>query len=87
MSIGFLKKEGDFLKFNTIGIICEYNPFHFGHLYHINEAKKISGCENVVCIMSGSVVQRGDVAIFDKWERTRQAVENGVDLVGGRLIK
>ena len=69
------------MKFNTIGIICEYNPFHFGHLYHINEAKKISGCENVVCIMSGSVVQRGDVAIFDKWERTRQAVENGADLV------
>ncbi|MBQ4526690.1 MAG: nucleotidyltransferase family protein [Clostridia bacterium] len=69
------------MNFNTIGIICEYNPFHFGHKYHINEARKISGCENVVCIMSGSMVQRGEPAIFDKWSRAKTAVENGADLV------
>ncbi len=69
------------MNFNTIGVICEYNPFHFGHKYHISEAKRISGCKNVICIMSGSLVQRGDVAVFDKWERARQAVESGADLV------
>ncbi|MBQ4631595.1 MAG: nucleotidyltransferase family protein [Clostridia bacterium] len=69
------------MKFNTIGIICEYNPFHFGHKYHINEARKISGCKNVVCIMSGSMVQRGEPAVFDKWSRAKTAIENGADLV------
>ncbi len=69
------------MNFNTIGIICEYNPFHFGHKYHIEKSKEITGAKNVVCVMSGSMVQRGDVAIFDKWERAKKAVDNGADLV------
>ena len=47
------------------GIICEYNPFHTGHKYQIDKIKK--DFDAVVAIMSGSFVQRGDVAIFDKW--------------------
>ena len=70
-----------FLNFNTIGIICEYNPFHFGHKYHIDKTKELYGCENVVCIMSGSMVQRGECAIFDKWQRAKCAIEAGADLV------
>lgn len=81
MSIGFLLKEGDFLKFNTIGIICEYNPFHFGHKYHIGKTKELTGCQNIVCIMSGSMVQRGECAIFNKWQRASAAIQAGVDLV------
>lgn len=61
------------------GIICEYNPFHYGHKYQLDEVKKES--DAVVCIMSGSFVQRGDVAVFDKWTRARAALKNGADLV------
>ena len=53
------------------GIICEYNPFHNGHKYQIDILKK--EYDAVVCIMSGSFVQRGDVAIFDKWTRAKAA--------------
>ncbi len=67
--------------FNTIGIICEYNPFHFGHKYHISKTREITSCENVICIMSGSVVQRGECAVFDKWQRAKNAVMGGADLV------
>lgn len=63
----------------TAGIICEYNPFHTGHKYHIEYIKK--DFDAVVCIMSGSFVQRGGVAIYDKWSRARSALENGADLV------
>ncbi len=69
------------MKFNTIGIICEYNPFHFGHMYHIEKSKEITGAQNVICIMSGSMVQRGEPAIFNKWERAKRAIEGGADLV------
>lgn len=65
----------------TVGIICEYNPFHYGHKYHIQKSKEITGADNAVCIMSGSFVQRGEVALFDKWQRAKMAVSNGADLV------
>lgn len=61
------------------GIICEYNPFHNGHKYQIEEVKK--SFDAVVCAMSGSFVERGDVAIFDKWERATAALLSGADLV------
>ncbi len=64
-----------------VGIVCEYNPFHFGHKYHIQKAKEISGASSTICIMSGSFVQRGDVAIFDKWQRAKLAIDGGADLV------
>lgn len=66
----------------TIGIICEYNPFHNGHLYQIESARKRfgAGCA-VVAIMSGNFVQRGEAAVLDKWSRTRAAILCGVNLV------
>lgn len=66
---------------NITGIITEYNPFHNGHLYHLSQAKKITKCDGVVCIMSGNFVQRGGPAIVDKWKRAEMALANGVDLV------
>ncbi|MGN0675639.1 MAG: nucleotidyltransferase family protein [Oscillospiraceae bacterium] len=64
----------------TYGIICEYNPFHNGHIYQIEETRK-QGATHIVAIMSGNYVQRGDVAMIDKFARARVAVNNGVDLV------
>lgn len=63
------------------GIICEFNPFHDGHRYLIEKTRKETGADKIVCIMSGSMVQRGDVAVFDKWSRARSAIEGGADLV------
>ena len=63
------------------GIIVEYNPFHNGHKYHIEEARKLTNCDVLVACMSGNFVQRGEPAIIDKWDRARQALENDVDLV------
>ncbi len=62
-------------------IICEYNPFHNGHKYHIEQTKKQTGAQYVICIMSGSMVQRGEIAITDKWQRAQTAVNSGADLV------
>lgn len=62
------------------GIICEYNPFHNGHLHHIKETRK-NGATHIVAVMSGNFVQRGDVAVMDKLERARLAVKSGADLV------
>lgn len=65
----------------TLGIITEYNPFHKGHAYMIEEAKRKTGADRVVVVMSGSFVQRGEPAIFDKWTRAEAALHNGVDMV------
>ena len=63
------------------GIICEYNPFHNGHLYQLQEAKKRSGADAVLCIMSGNFVQRGEAAVLDKFTRAKHAVKAGADIV------
>ena len=62
------------------GIICEYNPFHNGHLHHIKETRK-NGATHIVAVMSGNFVQRGDTAVMDKLDRARLAVRSGADLV------
>lgn len=62
------------------GIIAEYNPFHKGHLYHINETKKITN-NDIVVIMSGNFVQRGEPAMADKHTRAKMALRNGVALI------
>ena len=62
-------------------IICEYNPFHNGHLYQLREAKRLSGADALLCIMSGNFVQRGEAAIMDKFTRAKHAVLAGVDAV------
>jgi len=64
-----------------VGIIAEYNPFHNGHKFHIEEAKRLTGADVVVVVMSGNYVQRGDVSIFDKQIRAKAAILGGADLV------
>lgn len=63
----------------TAAIIAEYNPFHNGHKLHIDKTREFS--DRVIVIMSGSFVQRGEPAIYSKWQRAASAVENGADLV------
>lgn len=66
----------------TAGIIAEYNPFHRGHAWHIEETRRALGPEGaVVCVMSGHWVQGADCAITDKWTRTQLALAGGADLV------
>lgn len=65
----------------VVGLITEYNPFHNGHKYHIEEAKRITGADYAIAVMSGNFVQRGAPAIIDKYSRTRMALQNGIDLV------
>ncbi len=62
-------------------IICEYNPFHNGHLYQLEKARETSGSDAVVCIMSGNFVQRGEAAIMEKYVRAQHAVAAGADVV------
>ena len=66
---------------NVLGIVCEYNPLHNGHIYHIQESLRISNADCIVAIMSGNYVQRGEPALLDKHTRTQIALECGVDLV------
>lgn len=64
-----------------VGLITEYNPFHAGHLYHMQQARELTGADYCVVLMSGSFVQRGEPAIFDKYRRTKAALLAGADLV------
>lgn len=66
---------------NITGIITEYNPFHNGHKFHLEESKKQTKSDGTICIMSGNFVQRGGPAIIDKWKKTEMALNNGVDLI------
>ena len=65
----------------VLGIIAEYNPFHNGHLYQLNKAKKETNCEYSIAIISGNFTQRGLPSIFNKWDKTKLALLGGVDLV------
>jgi len=65
----------------VLGIIAEYNPFHNGHKYHIDEAKTKVNPDITICAMSGNFVQRGEPAIFNKFDRAKTAVKNGIDIV------
>ncbi|MCR5577292.1 MAG: nucleotidyltransferase family protein [Oscillospiraceae bacterium] len=64
-----------------VGIVCEYNPFHLGHLYHMEESRKLCGDALIVCVMSGDFVQRGEAALFTKFARAEAACRSGADLV------
>ncbi len=64
----------------AFGIVCEYNPFHNGHLHQINEIKRMLD-EPIICVMSGNFTQRGEIAIADKYERAKMALSAGADLV------
>ena len=62
-------------------IICEYNPFHNGHLYQLNEARTRTNADAIICVMSGNFVQRGENALLDKFTRAKHAVFAGADAV------
>lgn len=66
---------------HAVGLITEYNPLHNGHLYHLRAAKRLTGADCTVVVMSGNWLQRGEPAILDKWTRAQLALEAGVDLV------
>jgi len=63
------------------GIVAEYNPFHNGHLYQLNEAKEKNNADYTIIVMSGNFVQRGAPALLDKFTRTKMALSCGADLV------
>ncbi len=63
------------------GIICEYNPFHNGHIYHLNKVKELNKDNCIILVMSSYFMQRGEVNILNKWDRTSIALLYGVDIV------
>ncbi len=78
---GYIHERYEVSLIKTAAIISEYNPFHSGHKFHIEETKKITGADTVAVIMSGNFVQRGNVALFNKETRAKMALLNGADLV------
>ncbi|PFD11106.1 hypothetical protein COD84_13010 [Bacillus cereus] len=62
-------------------MVVEYNPFHNGHLYHVQQTKKLTQSDIIIAVMSGPFLQRGEPALISKWYRTKMALANGVDLV------
>ena len=65
---------------HVAGVVAEYNPFHNGHKYHLEQTGKM-GADHIVVVMSGDAVQRGDVAVYSKYERAQIALKYGADLV------
>lgn len=74
-----LKKKEDLMR--VIGIICEYNPFHLGHLHQIKKIKETIPDSLIICIFNGTFMQRGEVSIINKWDKTRICLEYGIDMV------
>lgn len=66
---------------NVVGIICEYNPFHNGHKYHLEKIKEMFPDSIIILVMSGNFTERGIPSIIDKWNKTEIALEMGIDLV------
>ena len=64
-----------------IGVVCEYNPFHNGHAYHLRESARLTDDQGVVCVISGDFVQRGEAALYAKYARAEAAVRGGADVV------
>ncbi|MBR2802240.1 MAG: nucleotidyltransferase family protein [Erysipelotrichaceae bacterium] len=65
----------------SCGIVTEYNPFHNGHIYHIQKSREMTDCEVLIAVMSGNFTQRGEPAVCDKYQRAEAALRNGVDIV------
>ena len=64
-----------------LGIVSEYNPFHNGHLMHLNYSKDLTKADFTIAVMTGNFVQRGDTSLVDKWTKTEMALKAGIDLV------
>ncbi len=65
---------------STLAIIAEYNPFHNGHMYHLNKAKELTGADYAIALMSGNFLQRGVPAMWDKYTRSYMCTSCGIDL-------
>lgn len=65
----------------VLGIVAEYNPFHNGHLYHLEKSKQDTNSNYTVAIMSGNFTQRGSTSLVDKWSKAEAAINSGIDLV------
>lgn len=65
----------------VVGIVAEYNPFHSGHEFLLNQARLVAKKDPIIVVMSGNYVQRGQMAIMDKWHRAKAALSSGADLV------
>ncbi|QNQ83962.1 nucleotidyltransferase [Lactobacillus sp. PV037] len=65
----------------VVGIVAEYNPFHSGHEFLLNQARLVAKDDPIIVIMSGNYVQRGQMAIMSKWDRAQAALQSGADLV------
>lgn len=65
----------------AVGIICEYNPFHNGHIYHLNKVKELTKDEPIILVMSGNFTERGIPSILEKYDKAKIALNYGVDLV------
>lgn len=63
------------------GVVVEYNPFHNGHYYHLQESRNVTQADCIIAVMSGNFLQRGDPALLSKWKRTKMALLGGADLV------
>ena len=66
---------------HIVGIIAEYNPFHNGHLYHLEKVKEMFPNSPIILVVGGAFTERGDISILNKWEKTEIAIKNGIDLV------
>lgn len=73
--------ESAYIKMKTVAVIAEFNPFHNGHKYILEKAKKETNADNLLVIMSGDFVQRGAPAFLDKFSRTKAALNSGADLI------
>ena len=65
----------------VIGIIAEYNPFHNGHLYHLQKSLQLTHSSYSIAVISGNFTQRGSSSLVDKWAKAEMAIKNGIDLV------
>lgn len=64
-----------------VGVIAEYNPFHNGHIYHLNKVKEMFPDSYLILVLAGNFTQRGDVSVINKWDKTKLALDYGFDLV------
>lgn len=65
----------------TLAVIAEYNPFHNGHLYQLNQSRELTGADYSISVMSGNFLQRGTAALTDKYTRAHMALSSDLDLV------
>ena len=59
---------------NVLGVVAEYNPFHNGHFYHLQESKQRANADSCICVISGNFTQRGEPSIINKWSKAYMAI-------------